>query len=160
VEYRVPSRLGEDMRDQSGITLIETLVTTFVLVSGLVAIAAIFAYSAKTSLSNQRTMAATALLYEKMEQFKSAPMSDSIWLPGGNLNLAFPAGGYFDYVTIDGTGVLNSSTTDTSAPFMRLWQVSATAPRSVTIAVYGLKAGMVRRDSELIRGTTVVGMTF
>ena len=148
------------MRDHLGFTLIETLIATLVLVSGLVAVAAIFLYSVDTGLRNQRRTAATALLYEKMEQFKSAPISDSVWVPGGSLNLAFPAGGYFDYVKLDDAGVLNSTTTDTSAPFIRVWQVSATVPRSVTIAVYALKAGMTRRGFELIRATTVVESTF
>ena len=160
MDYGVPSPFGEDMRNNPGFTLIETLITTLVLVSGLVAIAAIFSYSASTSLNNQLRTAATALLYEKMEQFKSAPISDSVWVPGGSLNLAFPAGGYFDYVKLDDAGVLNSTTTDTSAPFIRVWQVSATVPRSVTIAVYALKAGMTRRGFELIRATTVVESTF
>src|SRR5437016_12263205 len=68
-----------DMRDHLGFTLIETLIATLVLVSGLVAVAAIFLYSVDTGLRNQRRTAATALLYEKMEQFRSAPVDDSIW---------------------------------------------------------------------------------
>jgi len=148
------------MRDHLGFTLIETLIATLVLVSGLVAVAAIFLYSVDTGLRNQRRTAATALLCEKMEQFRSAPVNDSIWIPGGSLNAASPAAGYFDYVTIDATGTLNRSTTDTNAPFMRVWQVPHAVPPSVTIAVYALKVGSVPRDLELIRATTVAASSF
>jgi len=136
------------MRDHLGFTLIETLIATLVLVSGLVAVAAIFLYSVDTGLRNQRRTAATALLYEKMEQFRSAPVNDSIWIPGGSLNVASPAAGYFDYVTIDATGTLSHSTTDTNAPFMRVWQVPHAVPPSVTVAVYTFKAGSIPRSLE------------
>ena len=143
-----------------GFTLIETLIATVVLVSGMVAVAGMFAYSAQTALNNQRRTSAAALLYEKMEQFRSTPSSDSMWSPGGSLNPTFPAAGYFDDVILDATGSLNSSTTDPSAPFIRVWQVLPTVPRSVTIAVYALKPGSTRRALELVRATTVAGSRF
>ena len=55
-----------------GFTLIETLITTAILVSGLVAVALLFSYTARTTLNNQERTTATLLLYDKMEELKSS----------------------------------------------------------------------------------------
>jgi prepilin-type N-terminal cleavage/methylation domain-containing protein len=58
-----------------GFTLIETLITTAVLVSGLVAVAMLFSYTARTTLNNQERTTATLLLYDKMEELKSSKIT-------------------------------------------------------------------------------------
>ena len=55
-----------------GFTLIETLITAAILVSGLVAVALLFSYTARTTLNNQKRTTATLLLYDKMEELKSS----------------------------------------------------------------------------------------
>ena len=55
-----------------GFTLIETLITTAVLVSGLVAVASLFSYTVRTTLNNQERTTATLLLVDKMEELKSS----------------------------------------------------------------------------------------
>jgi prepilin-type N-terminal cleavage/methylation domain-containing protein len=83
-------------RSDRGFTLIETLITTAIMVSGLVAVATVFSYSVATNLTNQQRTAGTMLLYEKMEIFKATSLSNSMWTVGGNLTPASPATGYFD----------------------------------------------------------------
>ena len=66
------------MRSNRGFTLIETLITTAIMVSGLVAVASMFSYSVTTNLTNQQRTAGTMLLYEKMEIFKATALANSI----------------------------------------------------------------------------------
>jgi len=118
----------------SGFTLIEVLVASLVVTCGLVAVASMFSFAVRVNISNRQMATATALLYDKMEQFKSTPLDDPLWTDG------------FDYVTQGTT-------------YVRVWYVSATMPRSVTIAVYAENA-LTRRQTELIRATAVVSPTF
>lgn len=143
-----------------GFTLIETLITTAVLVTGLVAVATIFSYSAGANITTQQRTTATVLLYEKMEHFKSAPLTEGIWIAGGSLNSGIPTSGYYDYATIDSAGGVSTSTTDSSLPYLRVWQIGETAPRTITIAVSARKAGLTGRPMELVRATTMKGTSF
>jgi type II secretory pathway pseudopilin PulG len=143
-----------------GFTLLETVFTTAILVTGLVAVAAVFTYSARANITSQQRTAATVLLYEKMEQFKSTSVSSPIWNAGGGLSPAAPAPGYFDYVEIDSSGGVTTSTTDSSLPYVRVWQITGGVPRRVTVAVYALRAGVSGRPLELIRAAAIAGNTF
>lgn len=118
------------MRKTHGFTLIETLVTTFILAVGIVAVAHLFSYSARSNFSTQQRTTAATLLYDKMEQFKSSPLTDAIWASDG-----------FDDVTMNGT------------PYRRAWKIGGTLPRMVTVVVFSQKL-------ELIRATTMVGRSF
>ena len=60
-----------------GFTLIETLITTAILVSGLVAVALLFSYTARTTLNNQERTTAALLLYDKMEELKFSSIISS-----------------------------------------------------------------------------------
>ena len=126
------------MRCSHGFTLLETLITTAVLVFGLAAIALIFSYTERTNINTQQRTAAVLLVYEKLEEFRSTSITDSMWIPGT----------YFDYPTIAKTH------------YMRRWQITGTTPRSITIAVFAAKAGLTGRRMELIRAATVISNTF
>jgi Tfp pilus assembly protein PilV len=119
-----------------GFTVIEVLIAAAVVTCGLVAVASMFSFAVRANVSNRQMAIATALLYDKMEQFKSTPLDNPLWNnPDG-----------FDYVTRETT-------------YVRVWQVSAAIPRTVTITVYAENA-MTRRNTELIRATAVVSNTF
>ncbi len=148
------------MRSNRGFTLIETLITTGILVTGLVAVASLFSWSAATNLMNQQRTASTSLVADKMEQFKAAGLTDAMWTAGGSLNAASPSTGYWDYVTIASDGTITSDTTSTTAPYLRIWAVSGTSPRTVTIIVYAQRAGLTRTRTEMIRATTMASGTF
>lgn len=146
------------MKNGRGFSLIETLLATVILVSGLVTIAHIFSYSIATNINNRQLTEATILLIEKLEQFKSAALSDSAWATGGSLNPVSPTPGFFDYVSVGNDGGLAVSTG--SSPYLRLWQISGTVPRSITVIVYATRAGLSRNRMELIRAATMKSSTF
>jgi type II secretory pathway pseudopilin PulG len=125
------------MNHNRGFTLTETLVASGILVGGLVAVASVFSYAVQTTIHNRRMVAATALLYDKMEEFRSTSLADPIWEQSSGSDEAGSDGGY-----------------------TRVWQVGMTVPRSVTVIVYGPINPMTHRRAELIRATTLAAPVF
>ena len=109
-----------------------------VLACGLVAVASVYSFAIRANGSNRQMAVATALLYDKMEEFRSAPFTDTLWMNGAGS----------DEVTKDG------------ARYIRVWQISAGMPRSVTVIVYAQRDSFRRGQTELIRATTLVSDTF
>jgi prepilin-type N-terminal cleavage/methylation domain-containing protein len=109
-----------------GFTLIETLVTAAIVACGLVGAASIFSFAIRANVSNRQMSAATALLYDKMEELKWATA---------------PADGA-DVVAQDGT-------------YIRVWHVSATIPRSITVIVSVQSNPLIHQQTELIQATTL-----
>ena len=120
---------------RTGFTLIETLIATLILVTGLVAVAGVFFYGARTSAQVRRQTAATALLYTKMEELKA----ERDLIPGkyGDVLTVLPEGSY-----------------------MRSWEVTDEMPRRITVIVYGKAATRGSQYLELARATTLVGQEF
>ena len=121
---------------QNGFTLIEVLVTAAVVTCGLVAVASMFSFAVRTNIADRQMAVATALLYDKMEEFRSTSFDQPLWKNGDG----------FDYVVKDIT-------------YIRVWQVSRTVPRNVTVIVY-VEGALKRGRTELTRATTIVGDTF
>jgi len=119
-----------------GFTLIEVLIACLVVTCGLVAVASMFSFAVRVNLSNRQMATATALLYDKMEQFKSTPLDDPLWNNSDG----------FDDVIEETT-------------YVRVWHVQTTIPRSVTVAVF-TGSVLTGRQTELIRATDVVSNTF
>ena len=108
-----------------------------ILACGLVAVASIFSFAIRANMNNKQMSVATALLYDKMEEFKSTSFSDPIWANAGS-----------DDVTQGGDR------------YIRVWQIGAGVPRSVTVIVYAHSNPLTRRRTELIRATTLISPTF
>jgi type II secretory pathway pseudopilin PulG len=121
----------------TGFTLIETLIATAVLVCGLVAVASVFSFAVRTNISNRQMAIATALLYDKIEEFRSAQLADPLW----NVNDGS------DQFTQDGK-------------YTREWHVRQVMPRSVTVIVYVHSNPLTHRQTELIRATTLASQVF
>lgn len=124
------------MAQNRGFTLTETLIAAAILVCGLVAVASVFSFAVQANLNNRRLILATTLLYDKMEQFKSVPLTDPIW---------------------NGDG---SDEAGQDRAYRRVWRVTMTIPRSVTVIVYGPGSPPAPRETELIRATTLASPTF
>ena len=60
------------MTERNGFTLIEGLITTLILVTGLAAVAGVFSYSSLRSSQVLQETAAIALISAKMEDLKAA----------------------------------------------------------------------------------------
>jgi prepilin-type N-terminal cleavage/methylation domain-containing protein len=114
-----------------GFTLIEALVTAAVVACGLVAAASIFSFAIRANVSNRQMSAATALLYDKMEELKWA---------------AAP---------IDGADIVTQDET-----YIRVWRVSATVPRSITVIVSAQSNPLTHRQTELIQAITLISPEF
>jgi Tfp pilus assembly protein PilV len=105
------------VRSTRGFTLLETLITTGVLVFGLSALALMFTYTARVNIDTRQRTTAAFLLNDKLEEFKTAPLTDEIWRPGS----------YVDYPIA----------ADTS--YVRAWEITNTIPRNVTLSVFTLR---------------------
>jgi prepilin-type N-terminal cleavage/methylation domain-containing protein len=121
------------MPARNGFTLIEALITTVVLVTGLAAVAGVFSYSALVSLRTQQFTAALTLVSRKMEDLRAA---DDL-----------TPGRYAEYV---GPGDV----------FMRHWEITAEMPSRITVIVYGRPPGRRGPYFELARATTRMGRKF
>ena len=126
------------MRTTRGFTLIEVLIASGVLACGLVAVAALFSFVIRTNGANRQMAVATALLYDKMEEFRSISFTDAVWVNANGSE----------------TVVVGSQR------FIRAWQVGRNTPRAVTVIVYAEKDALVRRQTELIRATTLMSPIF
>ena len=107
-----------------GFTLIEALVTASIVACGLVAVAAIFSFAIRTNIANRQNAVAVSLLYDKMEELKSTSIT---------------ADGSDEVVRDEG--------------YVRVWRISSTVPRTVTVIVYA-------HQTELIRATTLTSPAF
>jgi Tfp pilus assembly protein PilV len=114
-----------------GFTLIEALVTTAIVTCGLVAVASIFSFAVRANISNRQMSVATALLYDKMEELKWAKPP------------------------MDGSDTLTQGAT-----YIRVWRVSATVPRSITVIVSAQSNPLTHRQTELIQATTLISPEF
>jgi prepilin-type N-terminal cleavage/methylation domain-containing protein len=143
-----------------GFTLLETVIAITILASGIVAVAHVISSAVRTNTDNRLRTAATFLLVEKLEQFRSAHLKESIWRSGGSLNANAPSDGYFDYIVIGDDGSLRSDSISATAPFLRVWQIRDADPRSVTVVVYGRHTLLDHTRRELARATTMRSASF
>jgi Tfp pilus assembly protein PilV len=126
------------LKTDHGFTLIESLIAAAVLVCGLVAVASIFSFAIRSNGTNRQMAIGTTLLYDKMEQFKSASFTDPVWtIPTGSETLL--VGG---------------------ERYVRTWRIGGDVPRTVTVIVEAEKNALTRRRTELIRATTLLSPTF
>jgi Tfp pilus assembly protein PilV len=142
------------MSSKRGFTLIEALIATGCLVVGVVGVSHMFAYSARTNMYTEQLTTGILLANAKAEELgvRSVPNLPS----GGGLDATSPTQNYFDYVDVAADGSVTSSTSDTSLPYVRMWQISGTNPRLITVAVVARRSGASGRMVELIRTTTQV----
>ena len=125
------------MTTTRGFTLIEALITAGIVACGLVAAAAVFSFTIRANIGNRQMSAATALLYDKMEEFRAAPLTAPIWMTGEGS----------DEVVLDGE-------------YLRVWQVGSMTPRSVTVIIYAKSSALTHRKTELIRAATLASPVF
>jgi len=141
----------EATRNSRGFTLIETLIATGIMLTALGAVAAMFAYSARTNLLNEQRTTATLLAISKMEDLRSTSSINDL-VVGGSLTTT--AANYFEYVSITSSGAIATSTTAGNNRYLRLWEISGTNPRLISIAVRANYSGVSGEQVELIRMAT------
>jgi hypothetical protein len=109
-----------------------------ILACGLVAVAYLFSFTIRTNATNKQTAVATTLLYDKMEEFRSSTFDGAIW--------AVATGS--EGQVVDGQR------------FLVAWEIDSNVPRTLTVIVYIETHALTRRQTELIRATTLVSPTF
>jgi hypothetical protein len=110
-----------------------------------------FAYSARTNLLNEQRTTATLLAISKMEDLRSTSSINDL-VVGGSLTTT--AANYFEYVSITSSGAIATSTTAGNNRYLRLWEISGTNPRLISIAVRANYSGVSGEQVELIRMAT------
>ncbi len=136
---------------ERGFTLIETMMAAAIMATALVAVASLFAYATRTSYMTEQMSTSTFLVNTKLEDIRDQHLST---VPnGGGLDPASPVTNFVEYITINPDGEVAVSTSNTSAPFIRLWEVSGTSPRVITVAVFARRNGVSGQTSELARAT-------
>ena len=126
------------MKTNRGFTLIEILIASGIVVCGLVAVAFVFSFAIRTNGTNRQMAIATTLLYDKMEEFKSASFTDAIWMTATGSETLVVAG----------------------EQYVRTWRLGGEVPRTITVIVSVERSALARRETELIRATTLVSPTF
>src|SRR5437016_7301578 len=97
-----------------------------ILLCGLVAVASIFSFAIRTNVANRQMAVATTLVYDKMEEFRSAPFTDVIW-----------------------TNAVGSETIVVAGePYIRAWNIGSGVPRSVTVIVSTQSSALSLRQTE------------
>jgi prepilin-type N-terminal cleavage/methylation domain-containing protein len=133
------------MAKQRGFTLIEALITTLILVSGLAAVAGVFSYSSVRSSQVLQQTAATALVSARMEDLIAAE--------------ELLSGRYSEYLALmpDGNAAISEPEV---ASYRRTWEITSGVPHRITVIVYGKAAGRRGLFRELARATTQIGSRF
>jgi len=129
---------------RNGFTLIEALITTVILVTGLTALAGAFSYSSLHTLRIQQQTAALALLSSKLEELKVAAQ--------------LPPGRHSEYLQIAADGAIVAG--GPGSGYKRTWEITAEMPSRITVIILGKARGRGQQYFELARATTKAGSRF
>ena len=141
-KFKDSKRAGE-----AGTTLVEVLISTVILVTGVLTMAQMFTISTKSNLASRRTTLTTVLAEQKLEQLRALtwgfdpqglPVSDFSTdtsvepeLPNGGTGLQPSPGtalqantpGYVDHVDVNGQIVGNTAQVPAAAVYTRRWSI-------------------------------------
>jgi prepilin-type N-terminal cleavage/methylation domain-containing protein len=133
------------MAGRKGFTLIETLITTLVLVTGLAAVAGLFSYAAQTNAQNRQRTAAVALLNRRMEELRSGPK-----LATGQLT---------EYLAILPDGSV-AKYGNNQGMYKLITLIEAGTPQRVTVSLYARQLHRGNSYQELARAVVLLGRRF
>jgi type II secretory pathway pseudopilin PulG len=127
-----------------GTTLIEVLVATVVLVSGLLGMAQLFLLAAATNSAARHTTVTAILAAQKVEQLRGLtwgfdtqglPISDGDLQPSPSDTLRRDVGGYVDHVDLDGRTVGTSESPPSAAYYTRRWSIEPLSATPGTLII-------------------------
>jgi prepilin-type N-terminal cleavage/methylation domain-containing protein len=134
------------INSERGFSLIETMVATMLLATGVVATAQLFLIATRGNLNAQRSTYSATLAQEKMEQLRGLawgfdelglpvndyttnlavdpPTNDGVGLtPSGADSLSSNAGGYVDYLDRSGVSLGGGANPPANTVYVRRWSV-------------------------------------
>ena len=129
--FGLPSATYGLVDKRNGFTLIETLLSTLILVVGLVAVAKAFSYGIQAGERVRQQTAATAMLTTKLEELKSTE--------------DLQPGRYTEFLGTD---------------YQRTWEVTAEQPHRITVILYSRQPGRSGPFREVTRLSTLIGPGF
>jgi prepilin-type N-terminal cleavage/methylation domain-containing protein len=144
------------MAKARGFTLIETVIATGILAVGSLAVASLFISTVEANVNNGRTTIAGILLSDKIERLAVIPFSDNRSASGGSVRGDALVTGYFDYAGIGPNNAIVRSDSDETLPYLRLWEISESVTKSLTVVVLANPKREGKRPMELARTTTVI----
>ena len=114
---------------ESGFTLIEVAIASFITMSSLVFLAGLFTLAMSQNRMVKQYTTTVALAQEKLEELNAIETSDARLFVGGGLTEATKQNGYFDTVYVDpDTGSVTTIIPAGVTPlYDRYWQVEADA---------------------------------
>src|SRR5262249_1056414 len=129
-------------------------------VPGLAGIVMLMPYLTNSISTSRQATTANLILTDKMEALRRLPLTATELDAGGGLNPASPVNNYSDYVTVSSEGALDISPTASPSAFLRLWKVSGTNPKTITIVIYTVRNALSNRRLEVARSSTIITDTF
>ena len=139
-------------QDESGLSLIELLISLGICVTALMGLAQVLAIGVAARPANSQSLArskATSLAKFQLEALKAVPFDDAQLAAGGSLPPAASVANYADQVDIDGqvVGVPSIHT--------RQWAIVDVAPNLKQITVATTRNGLVMGTRITIQLTTL-----
>ncbi len=123
--------MSSDLKDQSGMTLVESMMAILILLVGLLGLAQVLAFDVIASKTYGRDAGkTTASARDKMEQLTGLQFSDAALAAGGSIYPSDPVNGYVDYLDLTG-----GATAASSAAYTRQWKVTNVSATQKTIMV-------------------------
>ena len=131
-----------------GYALIESLIASVILATGLLAAASVFCVSARASSHNRQRAIATLLAQEKMEELRHPNIAGG-QPSGGGLDPLYPVSGFREFIIVDSRNPPSIEIIPSSATHLRLWEIRGTDFHTATVAVFELRG--VHSPVELFR---------
>lgn len=138
--------MTRNLKDESGMTLVEVMIAVIILLVGLMAMAQVLAFSVIASKTHGRDSGkSTAYARDKIEELTGLNFADTTTnvtvdapyptdgtglAAGGSIDPANPAAGYVDYLDLTGSRIAAGS-----AAYTRQWQVTNDSASLKTIIV-------------------------
>jgi Tfp pilus assembly protein PilV len=112
-------------RQEVGSSLIEALLATLILTTGVVVMAQVLSGATTTNLAARRGTVATILAQQKLEELRALAWGEL--QPAPPETLEQNTDGYVDHVGIDGRIVGNSTQPPSDAVYSRRWSIERTS---------------------------------
>ncbi len=141
--------MNKKLNDESGITLVESLIATILLLVGMMTIAQVLMVSILASKTHGRDSSkATIIARNKMEELTALPILDAKLAMGGSLDPANREEGYYDFLDQGGKVIQpgdNPQQAEAFAAYTRCWSITdeeglADGRKRIAVAVMSNKS--------------------
>ena len=126
--------------NESGFTLIEVAIASFITMSGLVFLAGLFTVAMSQNRMVKQYTTTVALAQEKLEELNAIETSDDRLFIGGGLDDATKQNNYFDALCVDPqTGQVTPDCPGSSAIYDRYWKIEADTSLAANAVIISVK---------------------